>query len=949
VIDIPARLCYSPKVYCYTKQESGAILDLTKYVVSGQVQRLINQVSSASVTLRNPYRMFTVSSSAISSNPTNEAAFHPMDPITIYLERIRGFPIRVFTGYLDTTPYYQLYPGTITLQASCTLKRLLYTYFDPSLPYMFAFFNQYGWYSTGSGTIRSSAETGDMINGSKGSLNDSSISRLLWAILYNIGQWQDSNIYIENLPSNLVQKVAKLAQGIQKTEQTAVDAFEAFLKGVIGGSSYGSGGGSGNPSTGSSVPNTLSGNSVGQQVYNYFVQQGLPGVAAAGIVGNWQQESNLNPSESGGYIAQWGGSRLTGLQGLAQQQGKPVTDLGVQLAWTWHELSTGYTSALNGLRSASTPAQAATVFCNIFEEPGDPNCMGAPVWLSKRIQYAQDAYQAYKNATSATASNVNTATGAVTQRGHTAPPAGASLQVRTVIDCLIEAASIISNADYPYAYGGGHPSAGTPSSGHPNENGTGTPVVGYDCSGSVGAVLSAANLIPVGSGINTDSTLIRGLVDNGTIMSGTGSGQPECTLYDNPGKHIFIRLNGKYWGTSDGESGNASQKNGGAGWLNDSHPDTNTFTPYHIPLATLQKQTEFSLPSQPGASGASANSISGGGTSTTAGTAQSTAFANAFVAEIELPSMQDESLAIALGSAGMGLMHDQQLLPLIQQVCEASMRSFQSLPNGDFYAFYPDYFGEFGQHNAYWLIDDIEILSGEINLSDDALATHVFVVGDTTWPTDYAPLNMMMAGTINIQNAFAPTGMLDTSTTEGYQPLVTATEAMDFIKRYGARPLVQNYPMVRSEIFEMFLAYQQFMFAWSNQFKTPFTFTFMPELFPGGKVGFPNHGLQMYISSVTHSWDYAEAGFTTTAELTAPSVLGGGNVTNLPPNMVEAMVEPVRQASTTKPSKKSAASNKTKPSPAKTKAPTTVQQAASILTQTADQIDQAAAGLMNLF
>jgi hypothetical protein len=33
----------------------------------------------------------------------------------------------------------------VTLTASCTLKRLLYTFFDPALPYMVKFLQDYGW------------------------------------------------------------------------------------------------------------------------------------------------------------------------------------------------------------------------------------------------------------------------------------------------------------------------------------------------------------------------------------------------------------------------------------------------------------------------------------------------------------------------------------------------------------------------------------------------------------------------------------------------------------------------------------------------------------------------------------------------------------------------------------------------------------------------------------
>ena len=122
---MPARLVYAPKAWVFTRQHSGQILNLTDYVTAGQVQRVIDQASTATVTLRNPNKMFTIPKSP---------SFLPMDGITIWLQRLANYPVQVFTGYLDETPYYQMYPGTITLTATCTLKRLIYSYFDPSLP-----------------------------------------------------------------------------------------------------------------------------------------------------------------------------------------------------------------------------------------------------------------------------------------------------------------------------------------------------------------------------------------------------------------------------------------------------------------------------------------------------------------------------------------------------------------------------------------------------------------------------------------------------------------------------------------------------------------------------------------------------------------------------------------------------------------------------------------------
>src|SRR4051794_19538039 len=127
------RLVYSPKAYVYIQTDERSekvpdgIYNISDLVVSGSITRKVNQISTANVTFQNPGFQFTKPGA-----PT----FHPMDKITIFLQRLPHFPVQSFTGYLDETPYYQMYPGTVSLRASCTLKRLQHTYFDPGLPFM---------------------------------------------------------------------------------------------------------------------------------------------------------------------------------------------------------------------------------------------------------------------------------------------------------------------------------------------------------------------------------------------------------------------------------------------------------------------------------------------------------------------------------------------------------------------------------------------------------------------------------------------------------------------------------------------------------------------------------------------------------------------------------------------------------------------------------------------
>ena len=147
------------------------------------------------------------------------------------------------------------------------------------------------------------------------------------------------------------------------------------------------------------------------------------------------------------------------------------------------------------------------------------------------------------------------------------------------------AADDITQADYTYVWGGGHQLAGLADIGDVGQgsgaNGTN---IGYDCSGAVGAVLEAGGLWSAGTGVPNDAGVIADLLASGVIAAGAGSGQPEVTLYDYPGVHIFMNINGSFFGTSDGQDGNATQPEDGAGWLNDNHPDTSNkvFKQYHV-------------------------------------------------------------------------------------------------------------------------------------------------------------------------------------------------------------------------------------------------------------------------------------------------------------------------------------------------------------------------------
>lgn len=276
----------------------------------------------------------------------------------------------------------------------------------------------------------------------------------------------------------------------------------------------------------------------------------------------------------------------------------------------------------------------------------------------------------------------------------------------------------------------------------------------------------------------------------------------------------------------------------------------------------------------------------------------------AISAFLNLPTLEESALSLSL-KGERSLMNDKPLMEFIEQLCEASLRQFQSMPNGNFYAFIPDYFGGLTRREAYWEIHDIEILDGKIELNDDALATHVYVVGDTGVINQTVDLweKTSTAGVVTVFNAFmadfvngvnspvlekSKTGKAEYEKKVSELPsLASKTKALTFLNRYGARPYYEEAPMIRSHYFEMFLAYQKFCLLWSKQFSTVFEFTFMPELIPGGLIKFPEHGLQCYIEEVSHEGDY-EKGFRTRASLGAPTSLSSNAIENFHEGMIRA-------------------------------------------------------------
>jgi hypothetical protein len=183
------------------------------------------------------------------------------------------------------------------------------------------------------------------------------------------------------------------------------------------------------------------------------------------------------------------------------------------------------------------------------------------------------------------------ATGTISQVGQSFFTITSPGRTTGIVAALTGAASRVTQGDYPYVWGGGHAQAGVASVGikGPGHNGK---RVGYDCSGSVAAVLSGAGLWPAGAGVPSDAGVVSQLLQSRLIARGAGTGPVEVTLYDDPGVHIFMNIDGRFFGTSDG--GGGGNPRGGAGWLDDGAPDaySKTYKRYHLLPSALRGSTD---------------------------------------------------------------------------------------------------------------------------------------------------------------------------------------------------------------------------------------------------------------------------------------------------------------------------------------------------------------------
>jgi hypothetical protein len=243
------------------------------------------------------------------------------------------------------------------------------------------------------------------------------------------------------------------------------------------------------------------------------------------------------------------------------------------------------------------------------------------------------------------------------------------------------------------------------------------------------------------------------------------------------------------------------------------------------------------------------------------------------------PPVIDQNTLTLIGTP-RAFVTDQPVLQSISTMVQGSLRQFQSAPNGDFLAWFPDYFGVYGQSPSL-SVHDIEIIDFVISHDDTKLVTHIAVSGDqVNMGTSVGLIDWMQSnGIVSVQIPEVMAilfGFASADTPDSTTAAVTALYgklgknfANNFLARYGMRPLVQEQPLIRSHVTEFMYAWQLFMQSWANQYSSTIKLTFMPELYPGMRIRLEDHGIEVYVQNVQHQGDRA-SGFYTSAAVTCP-------------------------------------------------------------------------------
>ncbi|MDG6938119.1 MAG: transglycosylase SLT domain-containing protein, partial [Nitrososphaerota archaeon] len=345
---------------------------------------------------------------------------------------------------------------------------------------------------------------------------------------------------------------------------------------------------------------------------------------------------------------------------------------------------------------------------------------------------------------------------------------------------------------------------------------------------------------------------------------------PTASNPEPPAGYVLIYGDDSHMAISIGGGQAVEAPGSPAAWNNPSYVDT----AHPVRIFAIKDRPDFAYTGLP-------NGVTPGTVATGAAGGADNPYVAAFNVDYFLPKVLDPSM-IFLGDHA--LIADEPLIDTVRTLCKSSLRSYMETPDGRFLAFFPDYFGIVKQ-SPFFTIRDIEVQDLNIEWADAGMATHVFAAGDVLQgfadtPFDQLTAWMDSAGIVSVEQQGVMDALIAHDPDDPAYKLLK--DAGTILKRFGARP-VKEGPLryLGSHILEYFYALHQFMMYWSKMWQTTGKFSFLPEVFPGGRVGFEGHDLICFVERVKHVWDN-ESGYQTFLTLTTPQSAGGRQNAGMP-------------------------------------------------------------------
>lgn len=805
-------LIYSPQVKIVISS-GGKEINVSKDVIRGRVVRVIDALSQAEFYLNNKNGKYT-------------GKIRRMDKVVIWMKRITW--IQVFTGYLDVVPAYDLFPTEAYVRASCTLKRTKYTYWDKGLPSSILLLNP---------NVNVNSNNVGIANDAP----DGATGIIIHDLLTKVGGWPANQVLIQQIPTAFMDFMKDNI--VLVDQQEVFDRILRFIQGggIADGIIYPW---TSNPGS-TPAPQGSNGRYTQDQVIS-LVKGVLSGLTLSSdnkvalFVAYIMKVSGGNPKYHKNDTGSGGSGRdMYGLLALDHLgiSGKTLTIsqlqdpvANIKQAWIASGQGSNLSYWANSLGLGNPPDNLPSV--------------------RQRVP----SVAAYNTSAAATPSNPATQLSNSPMQdlftkfyGHNNFQAAAQV--------VAFAANQLGKP-----YGSPNPRDG---GGGAGDGSDGT----WDCSGLVLKAFQSVHLdfkvhsaegiarktfqyqVPKGNGTHWVAGGADGIGDlqggdliffPGSAPSAGGDGVPEIG-------HVAIYVGGDQVieaGSPVQYSTIKHRLDGSAGYKNTANFVTR-------PIDMLYSLND--------------NTGTWQNTNENGGTDSSYRLFNFLFGN----STTDNTLSNLL-TGDFGPANDESLLTSISQVCSGSMRSFQSGPNGDFIAFFPDYFG-INKTQAVWDIEDVEIIDLKVQINDDELVTHVYTIGDTN-----------MSGSIDAGDFAASSGEVSIKM-KAIMDQVLAMQASTgflsdpdlFLQRFGLRPMTSQLSIIRSHYYEFFSSLYTFLQQWAKQFSTDVKICFMPELYPGMRLNLVNHDVCVYVESVIHTFDYQE-GFQTYPTISCPSTPAGG-------------------------------------------------------------------------